>query len=166
MFISKMPSITCVHTLYNNKNININTKACCKKFQFYMCTYILLQHKHKHNGSMPNFPVSNVYTPSLHVVLPSTKTQTITRKILVNISSLTFVNTIYNNPIMNNKFICQNFQSWIYTYPLQQHKYKFKVSFAKIPNLTYVRTLYNNTKIVQTIIYRLPVHTCDMYKKV
>ena len=39
-------SLTCEHTLY--KNTKINTNACCQNTQYYMCTYPLQQHKHKH----------------------------------------------------------------------------------------------------------------------
>ena len=37
-----MPSIPCLHTLYNNKNIN--TKACYINVQSKICTYPILKH--------------------------------------------------------------------------------------------------------------------------
>ena len=58
--LTKIPSLTCVHTLYNNKNIHTN--AWCLNSQAYMCTYTLK--KHKHNVSLPKFSVLHVYIPS------------------------------------------------------------------------------------------------------
>ena len=46
MIVYKKTSLTCVHTVYTNQNIN--RKACYKNFQPYMCTYPLQQQKHKH----------------------------------------------------------------------------------------------------------------------
>ena len=72
--VHKITSLTCVHTLYTNTNINtkgcfqnahsymctytlniknINTNDCCHNAQSYMCTYLLQQHKHKQKGSFP-----------------------------------------------------------------------------------------------------------------
>ena len=48
----KIPSLACVHTLYNNTNIN--TEACCKTYQSYMCTYPLKIYIYKLEGSFPN----------------------------------------------------------------------------------------------------------------
>ena len=62
-----MPSLTCLHTLY--KNININTKAHFQYAQSFMCTYPIQQQEHKHKRLLQKFPV-------LHVYIPSTITQT------------------------------------------------------------------------------------------
>ena len=112
---AKMSSLTCVHTLYNNPNINtktiwqniqycmytypiqqinINTKALFQNSYLYMCKYPLQQHKHKHKGSLPKFPV-------LHAYIPSTTTQAQTQNIDAKIPSLTCVHTLYNNTNTN-----------------------------------------------------------------
>ena len=80
------------------------------------------------------------------------------------------VHTLYNNTNINIKTHCQNSQSYMCTHPLQQRKHKHKDSFpespllhvyihytttqtqkqriiAKIPSISSLHTLYNNTNI-------------------
>ena len=99
--VSKIPSLTCFHTLYNNTNIN--TKARCKNAQSYMCTYPLQQKKHKHKGSLPKLSVLHVLIPSLHVYIPSTKAKKRTRSLFAKITSLTCVHTLYNKTNIKTK---------------------------------------------------------------
>ena len=48
---SKITSLTCIHTIYNNTDIH--TKASCQNPQSHMCTYTLKQHKHKPKRLLP-----------------------------------------------------------------------------------------------------------------
>ena len=83
-----MTSLRCVHTLYNNTNINTND--WCQNAQSYMCTYPLHQHKNKYKLSLPNWPVLDVY-------IPYTTTQTQIQTLVAKIPSLACVQTLYNN---------------------------------------------------------------------
>ena len=47
----KVPSLTFLHILYTNTNINTN--ACFQNFKYNMCTYRIQQHIHKHNQLLP-----------------------------------------------------------------------------------------------------------------
>ena len=51
--VTKMPSHTCVPPTHYY-NININKKACCQKFHYYMCAYPLQKYKHKKDSSRQN----------------------------------------------------------------------------------------------------------------
>ena len=55
--IAKIPSLTCVYSLYNNTDIN--RKVCCQNNQYYICTYTL-QKKHKQKGFFPKEPALHV----------------------------------------------------------------------------------------------------------
>ena len=121
-----MIRIMCLYTLY--KNTKINKNSCWQNSQFYMWTYPLQQHKHKHKYSLPKWPV-------LHVYIPTKTTKTWIQSLFIKITSLTFVHTIYNNTDINTNFLCKNHQSYICTYPLKQHKHKHKGSLQKCPIL-------------------------------
>ena len=145
-----MPSITCLHTLY--KNTNINTKVVSK-------------------------------IPSLTCVHTLYNNTNINTKDHSKITILTCVHTLYNNTNINTKACFQNSQSYMCTYPLQQHKYKHKVSLQKFPvlhvyipstktqaqtqrivtkttSLTCVNTHYNKTKINTKTHLKLSSLTC------
>ena len=77
------------------------------------------QHKHNHTFLLPKNPI-------LHVYILYTPTQTYTQRFVAKMHSLTCVHNLYNNKNISTKTRCQNFQSYIYIYPLQQHKYKHK----------------------------------------
>ena len=93
-FFSKMPSLTYVHTLYNNTNKN--TKACFPNSKSYMCTYGPYQHKHKQKCLFPKLPI-------LHLYIPSTTTKSQTQRIVSKRTSLTCVNILYSNKNINTK---------------------------------------------------------------
>ena len=65
-FVAKITSLTCIHTLYNNKKINTNSH--CHIYESYMCT-ILFKKNIRTNALCQKCPV-------LHAYIPSTKTQT------------------------------------------------------------------------------------------
>ena len=60
--VSKIPSLTCVCTLYNNTIIN--TKACFQNYQSCLCKCPLQKHKNKHSILLPKCPFLHVYIPS------------------------------------------------------------------------------------------------------
>ena len=60
--IANIPSLTCVHAIYNNTSIN--TKAHCQNDQFYVRTYPLNQYNHEHKVWFPKFPVLHAYIHS------------------------------------------------------------------------------------------------------
>ena len=138
-----MPSITCVHALYNNTIIN--TKTCCQNIQSCMCIYLIQQPKHKHKVLLQKCPVLHVYIPSIHIYIPSTTTQSWTKSLFPKIPSLTCVHTLYNNTDIK-KARRQNAQSYMCTYPLQQHINKHKGQFTKFP----VLHVYTSYKTIQT----------------
>ena len=157
-----MPSLICVHTLHNNTNIN--TKVRFQNFQYYMCTYFLKQQKDKHKVLFPKFPVLNVYIPS-----KAKKTQK--QRLVSKRPSLTYVNTLYKNTNINTKACCQKSQYYMRkyplytcTHPLQQQKYKHKVSFPKVPVLhVYIPSTKTQTqRLFSKIISLICVHT--LYK--
>ena len=82
-----------------------------------MFKYPLKEHKNTNKLSLPKLPV-------LHMYIPYTTTQTLTQGLVAKIPSLTCVHTLYTNININTKYRCQNPQSYMCTYPLQQHKYK------------------------------------------
>ena len=112
MLVSKMPSLTCVHTLYNISTIR--TKACCQNTQSYMFTYPLLQHIHK-KYQIAKFPVLYAYIPYTPKKTPDAK-----------IPSLIYVHTLYTNIDINKNACFQNDKSYMFTYPLNQHRHKQK----------------------------------------
>ena len=59
----KVPSLTCAHTLYNNKNIN--KKDCSQNKPSYKRTYPVQKSKHNKKSLLfPKWPVLHVYIPS------------------------------------------------------------------------------------------------------
>ena len=56
------------------------------------------------------------------------------------------------------------------TYPIQQHKHKNKGYLAKMPGITCVHTLYNNTNINTKFVYKMTsiacVHTLYINKNI
>ena len=114
---------------YNHKNINTNTWF--QNSNSYICTYPLHKHRHKQKHLFPKCQV-------LHVYILSQPT---------NITSITCVHTLYNNTNINTNTCCQNYQSYMYTYPLQQQKRKHKESMPYMPSITCVHTLYSITNI-------------------
>ena len=126
-----MIRLTYVHTLYSNTNKN--TMACCKRAQSYMSTYPLQQHKHQHKGMLLKLKF-------LHIYIPSTTTPTKSQRLVARIPSLTWVHNLYKNSNINTKDGCQNSQSYMCTYTLQQHKHK-KNSCSLFTSLTCVHTL-------------------------
>ena len=94
--VPKIPILICLHTLYNDTNIN--TIDHCQSSHSYMCTYPLLQHKHKHKCLLSKCSV-------LHVYIPSKATQTYTQRLVANIPSLACLHTLYYN-ISNNTNAC------------------------------------------------------------
>ena len=129
-----MHSLTCLHTIYNNTNINTNNKD--HQYHNYICTYPLQQHTQK----------KLVFKfRSLHVYIPSTK-KIIKTKAHFQISwsymctytlqqhkhkhSGSFKNTQFymcTYPVQHHKkyFICQKL-FYMCTNPQQQHKLKHK----------------------------------------
>ena len=103
--VSKIPSLTCVHTFYNSTSIN--TKARCQNYQYDICTYPLQQRKHKHKVLLKKIPVSHVY-------LPSTTTQTLAQRFNNKTTSITFVITLYNNKNINTKACFQNSRFYMF----------------------------------------------------
>ena len=70
-FVAKMPSLTCLHTLYYKTNMN--TKYRCQNSHLYKCICPLQQQKDKRRDSFTKYPV-------LHVYLQYKKKFTINRK--------------------------------------------------------------------------------------
>ena len=127
-----IPSIICVYTIYINTNIN--TDSCFQKSQSYMFIYTLQQHKHKHKYLFPEYLIIYVYTLS-------TTTKPYTQISVAIMTSITCINTFYNNTNINTKAHVQNSHSYMCTYLLQKHKHKLKCSFSKILSHTCVYTL-------------------------
>ena len=121
-----MSSLTCVHTLYNNTNIN--TKAHCQTLQSYMCAYPLQQQKHKHNGLLPKCPV-------YHVDIPYITTQTYTEILVFKTPSIIFVHTQYKNTNINTNTCCQHIHPYIVPYSIQEHKHIHKGLLPKYSSL-------------------------------
>ena len=147
-----MLSLLCVHTLYNNTNIN--TKAHWQNSHSWMFIYPLQQHKQKTNRMLPKCPV-------LHVYIPCTKRQISTQHIIAKIPLLTYVHTLYNNTNKHTQsLVCHNSLSCICTYPLQKHKHKHKGSLKKMPILACVHTFYNNANKNTKLVAKIPRLPC------
>ena len=79
--------------------------------------------------------------PVLHMYLPYTITQTLTQKLVSKLTSLTCVNTLYNNTNTNTEACCQNEESYLSTYPLQQNNDGKHGIVSKITIHNYLHTL-------------------------
>ena len=128
-----------------------------------MCTYHLLQYKHKNKVTFPKLPVLHIIYflqkhkhrhkvmlpkfPVLHVYIPSTKTLTYTQRLFAKISSLMCVHTLYNNKNIKINSRFQNAQSCIFMYSIQQHKHK---------NLTKKAPSMNTSKCPSTVLVHVP----------
>ena len=130
---AKIPLLICVHTLYNNTNINI--KSYFQISKSFMCKYPLQQHKHIHKGYLPNsqsymctyhlqqhIPKHKCFVIKyqfVHNYIPSTTIKSLTLNHVAKMPSFTCVHTLYNNININKKAIFQNAHFYMYEYPLQ-----------------------------------------------
>ena len=130
--IAKLAHFTFVHTIYNN--ININKNSHFQNAKYYICTYPLQRHKHKHKDSLRKCVV-------LYLYIPSTTPRTHKKRIIDKMPSTTCVHTLDNNTNIN-KTSCwlkwteacfQNSHSYMCIYALQQHKHNNKRSYLNFP---------------------------------
>ena len=92
-----------------------------------MCTYPLLQYKHKHKFSLPQFLV-------IHFYIPSTTAQTETQWFISKMISLFCVHNLYYNKNPNTKDHCQCL-GYACLYNLKTKTLKHKGSLTKCPVL-------------------------------
>ena len=137
-----MHSLTCVHTLYTNTDINtnsffqmpsppfvhtlytntdINTKDHCQNYHYSICTYPThAQKKHTHTK------VHCQYSQSYMCTYPIQQQKHKLKRSLPKFPVL-HVDIPYTTKTKINKNTCfQKSESYIYTYPIQQQEHKHK----------------------------------------
>ena len=65
--------------------------------------------------------------------VPSTTTQPLPQSLVAKMTSHIYVHTVYYSKTINKKAGSQNVESYMITYPPQQHKHKHKCSFPEFP---------------------------------
>ena len=96
---AQTPSLTYLQNLYNQKNIN--TKACWKNAQYYMCKYPLQQYKHKQKRIVSKIP-------SITCVYTLYKNTNIKKTIISKPPSPLFLHILYNNTNISTKMLSKD----------------------------------------------------------